>query len=348
MGLFFEKYLPKTDRQALYDHPFHRFYQSLKALSNRAINRELKGITGRVASAENHLLYERILKIFIRDWQLDFEKASFIGMGVGDGSLDTHRKVTIGNKHYFEKVYFNYYRDLQTAQWFQKYIYELIEDEITAPPIRKTYRGTLLTVAYYDYLKLAKLEKETRKSRLLQFSKDLYLFSCSHESYLANLEPPGYIKNFRDHFIYRWNIDLAEAVLLKEGIEANHFEELLNRSECVLTHGDINEGNGYKNGVLIDWDLAGIYPVGFDPAYIYFRLPIKSEKDIGSWLEEHYGAVILEEDWDDFERNFIYFLFVFSAKRFDMGRFEQLERQLIEKLKTYKIESTLLLKDIEE
>ncbi len=302
---------------------------------------ELKRMAGSVRTAENHEYYEKLLKAFVPDWRVDIKKAKFTGKGRSGSNLNTYRKVVIGNKPYFEKVYFNSRSDLQTVQWFQEHIYELIKDKINAPHIHKTCRGELLTIVYFDYLELAKLKKDTRERRLVQFSKDLYCISCENKSCLAKLEPPDSIKDFRNHSRYTRKVHFAVAKLIEQGMNMKlvegAFEELITHSKHVLTHADINEGNGSKNAVLIDWDHFGLFPIGFDPALIYYRVHLRNKPvdNFTGWLEKHYKLIIAEEDWSDFERNFTYFLFVFAIKYFEGGQFKIIEQQLIEKLTKY-------------
>jgi hypothetical protein len=314
---------------------FKHFHKFLKDLTIRVLEHGLKRITNNLADSGNHKYYEIILKTLIPIWQIDIKEAKFIGVGIGDGSLDTHRKVTIGNKLYFEKVHFNSYQDLQKVQWFQNHIYELIKDKIKVPRVQKTYRGKLLTIVYYDYFNLTKLGNKSKESSLIQFSKALYQISCMNKSDLDELELPESIKGFKNHFQYQRNITLAGAELAKHGIDLKAIEKLVEHSKCVLTHGDLNEGNGYKKEALIDWDLFGIYPIGFDPAYIYFRLPVKNNLKVMNWLKQHYSNVVSEKDWSTFERNFIYFLFIFSIYRFDKEPYSYIEQELIENLKYY-------------
>ncbi len=310
-------------------------YKSLKDLTIRVLEHGLKRITNNIANRNKHKYYEKILRTLIPNWQINIKEAKFIGVGIGDGSLDTHRKVTIGNKTYFEKVHFNSYQDLRKVQWFQNHIYALIEDKIKVPRIQKTYRGKLLTIVYYDYFNLTKLENKTKENSLIQFSKALYRISCTNEANLDESELPESINGFKNHFQYQRNITLAGAEMAKQGIDMKTIEKSVEHSKCVLTHGDLNEGNGYKKDVLIDWDLFGIYPIGFDPAYIYFRLPVKNNKKVVYWLEKHYSDVVSEEDWSIFERNFVYFLFIFSIYRFDREPYKSIKQELIENIKYY-------------
>jgi thiamine kinase-like enzyme len=333
------KILQKTGIYVQYFPTSKQIYDFLKGKPLQIRKYELNRIVATQKLADNHKQYEKLLKAFIPDWQIEIKEAQFTGNGFSPSNLNTYRKVTTGDKLYFEKVYFNDHRSLQAVQWFQKYIYDLIKDEIKAPSIQKIFRGELLTIVYYDYISIAELGEETEERSLIQFSIILYNISCAYESYLRKLAFPDLIRNFKNNnHTYRRHINKAKTRLQEEDINIKSFQKSLDHSKCILTHSDIHERNGFKKGILIDWDFFGIYPVGFDPAMIYYRrMKHKKVKNYHcvNWLREHYRTAILEEDWRDFERNFIYCLFVFSIKLFNKGLFKSIERQLIEKLKYY-------------
>jgi hypothetical protein len=311
-----------------------QFYESLKYKPSNVKTYELKRMANYAGNAGNHKFYERLLKAFVPNWEVNIANAAFIGKGIGESSLDTYRKVKIKDEHYFEKIYFNNHLSVKHVQLFQTHLFRLVKDKIKVPRIKKTYSGELLTIVYYDYFILNELAELKKENRLIQFSKDLYRISCRNESYLKKLELPDSIKDFRQRTRFEENTLAVKARLLKQNIDANYFEDLLDRSKYIVTHGDLHGGNIYKNGILIDWDFFGIYPIGLDPAYIYFRLIIKHNKNYNAsdWLKKHYSAVVTEADWNDLERNFMYILFMFSIRYFEKGQFKPFEQQLIKNL----------------
>jgi hypothetical protein len=311
------------------------FYKSLKYQPAGVKIHVLRRIASTVRDAENHGFYEELLKAFVPNWQVNITKAVFMGKGAGECDLNVYRKVRIENKLYFEKIYFTDYPSFKHIQFFQAHIYKLIQKKIKVPYIRKIYSGELLTIVYYDYLVLNELEVEKQENRLIQFSKYFYHISCENASCLKKLELPDSIKNFRKRFKYRNNILSAKARLSEKNIETEIYEKSLSRSKHIFTHGDLHEDNSFKQAVLVDWDNCGIYPLGFEPAYMYYCLMLKNNKrgNVINWLRKHYMDTVLKEDWRDFEQNFTYLLFVFSMKLFEEGRFKTTEQRLIKNLK---------------
>jgi thiamine kinase-like enzyme len=331
--------LQRTGIYIQYFPTSRHIYDFLKDKPLQIREYELRRITATLRVADNHKQYEKLLKAFIPGWQIEIKKAQFVGKGIGDSSLNTYRKVLVGDKRYFEKVYFNAHQHLQTVRWFEKHIYDMIKDEITVPLIQKSFHGELITTVYYDYFDLINVREETIEHHLIWFSKVLYDISCRYSSTLKKLAPPDSIRNFRNHPAYRnyKKMYSAHARLLKQGIDLKSIEQGIDQSKCILTHGDINKKNAFENAILIDWDSFGIFPIGLDPAFIYYCLAIDKSKRTNSlaWLKKHYCNIITERDWREFERNFTYFFYIFSLNRFDQGKFGHLEQQLIKNLKEY-------------
>ncbi len=334
-----KKYSQRAGIQIQYLPAPKRFYHSLQNRPVPVKHYEVKRITYYARSVGNHKYYEKLLKAFVPNWPTDVKGAKFIGKGLGESGINTYRTVTIGNKAYFEKVYFNSHHSLQAVQWFQNHIHHLIKEQVNVPLVQKTYRGELITIVYYSYIEHTKLKAEAIESGLIQFSQDLYRISDKNKSYLTKLELPDRIKDFRNHSAYqkRKKFYSADTKLSEQGIDMESAEELISCSKRVLTHGDINKKNSFKNGVLIDWDSFGLFPIGLDPAFIYYHIHLKKKKEanINEWLKEHYQDVVSEKDWSDFERNFMYFLYVFSIKRFAKGQVEHKEQRLVNLLKKY-------------
>jgi hypothetical protein len=313
------------------------FYNYINSQSKNDRESELKRITNALRITKDHSTYEKFLKAFVPNWEVKIANSAFIGRGIGESSLNTYRRVEIEDKCYFEKIYFNRHLSVKHVQLFQTHLFRLVKDKIKVPRIQKTYCGELLTIVYFDYFILNELPEVKKENRLIQFSKDLYRISCRNETYLKKLELPDSVKDFRLRTRFQENTRSVKARLLKQNIDATYFEALLDRSKYIITHGDLHGGNIYKGGILIDWDFYGIYPIGLDPAYIYFRLIIKDNKkyNASDWLKKHYGAVVTEADWSGLERNFMYILFIFSIRYFEKGQFESFEQQLIKKLRYY-------------
>ncbi len=298
---------------------------------------ELNRLSQAIALGRDHNYYNTLLNKFVPQWTpAQIGKAKFIGEGYGGGSLNAYRHVYIDGKDYFEKVYFNKHIDFKKTTWFQDHVAELIREAISFPKIQKTYSGELISITYFDYLKLEGLQ-QANLNNLIVWSKTLYTLSEKYADRLRKIEKPSHITDFNQHHQYKKYRQSAAQKLQEKALAAQRFEKLAADSKYVLTHGDLQKNNAYKPRILLDWDSFGFYPVGLEPAFLFFRHVFKEQlkENPGDWLYKNYRAAIQEEDWKDFERNFVYFLFVFAMELFLIQQNKTLEEALIKKLKSY-------------
>lgn len=278
---------------------------------------EIKRITKTVAAFQDHKFYDAFLRLYIPEWNGKYQSAEFFGKGMGESSLDSYRKVKIDNTYFYEKVYFNNYPELNTVNWFAENVFPYLENEIKTANPAFYYAGDELTVLYFPFLDLKPIEDAYIEDTLIGFSKKLY--KASNEIDISNLikKTPEDLKDFKKHFLYLRNIKVAKKIFKDAGIDYIKVEEEIYHSQKILTHGDINEGNAFKNDILIDWDSFGLFPLGLEVAYLYYRVHLRLRNEhivhYKDWLYKHYKDVVVENDWSRFERNYSYFLFIFTC-----------------------------------
>lgn len=313
------------------------FYAYLKRQPQLLKEFELNQLSYAIALGRDHKYYNSLLHKFIPQWlPAQIDSAKFVGEGYGGGSLNAYRHVQIKGEDLFEKVYFNNLIDFKKTTWFQENIAELIHEEISFPKIKKIYSGELISIAYFDYLTLDRV-KHASSEELIAISKILYTLSEKHSARLTKMEKPARITNFGYHPQYEKYRESASQKLHEKALDSQQFEKLASASKHVLTHGDLQKTNAYKKRILLDWDAFGFYPVGLEPAFLFFRRVFKEgeKENPSTWLYKNYQAEIKEKDWKDFERNFIYFLFVFSMELFLIEQKEKLEEILLKKMRNY-------------
>lgn len=310
------------------------FFPPQRILSPEHIVKDLKiaGTNRRKYDIQNHTLkllqlkaekeYNQFLKICIPSWDINIAKSQFLqqkGYGIGVSSLPAFRKIKTKNELWFEKVYFSDHPDLQRNIFFYNHIYPLLKEKLQIPKLQKLISGEWLSIVYFDFLKLQKIEKtEELIQEMIAVSLILYQKSKKYQEEISQLSFPAFIQDFTTHFEYQKNKKLAEKELLKYNISFDEIEEEINQSFKVLTHGDIFHTNIFQNKTLIDWDNFGIYPIGFDVAALYYRLLWRNQvdKDFEKWLINNYKNKIDSIHWKVFKRNSFFFLFVFTQKLF--------------------------------
>lgn len=296
---------------------------------------ELKKVTDALGSAGHQKIYNDLLQQFVPEWPKTIQKSEFIGSGIGRNSLNTYRKVTLEDGIYFEKIFFTSDPGLQSLTWFYHTLYEPLKGHIKIPKLKMQYRGEILTIVYYEFLKLSPLPKARREKELVNFSK--YLYKTSIKLDIKDLKIPDFLKNFAgNHNVYKKNRPMVKTKLAENNWPISVIEERIKTAKHVLTHGDINHRNAFCDKVLIDWDDFGIYPIGFDPALTYYYRLKRNEvhDDFTAWLKVNFAGSIHEEDWADFMRNSVYFLYVFGQSvLFTQNRYSSLEKKLLKSLK---------------
>ena len=302
-------------------------------------NYELNKVSKSIQVANNHSFYQSLLRKFVPDWDIKIEAAQFIfGAGMGASSLDCYRRVNINGNSYFEKVYFSEHDDLKRIKWFHLNAYNSISRfGITAPALHNLFEGKAFVITYFQFLDLLPLVHSEVEENFISISKKLYLASLEEHSIKDGNDIPEYVKSFQSHFEYKNKLAEAKHKLTGHGVDFQEFEKAVKASKLIFTHGDIQEKNAFKNSMIIDFDTFGIYPIGFDVAFCCFRLLItdKIQNLVPEWLENNFKKDIKVDDWEQFDRNFTFFLFVFLATYFKRESYTYLEERLAEKIKYY-------------
>lgn len=284
----------------------------------------LKRITDNIRIANNHKLYNKVLKRYIPTWDNHLTSAVFIGNGVGEYSFNTFRKVYFENRRYFEKIYFNNTHDLAKIEWFSNYIYPLLKNSINVARLHRVVKGDVITIVYFEFAELSPLPATRLTPVSFEFSREL--IRLSNEDSLKKLAAtaPAYFKDYKLHAYYRGNISLATK-LMKElsynALSPESIENIIKLQPLVVTHGDIQRTNLFSNNYLIDWDSFGFYPLGLEAAYIICKFDVHSSgggvvstsNDLQTVLLENYSGVICSDQWKCFELCVFYFFFIFIA-----------------------------------
>lgn len=300
---------------------------------------ELIKITKRIRQKNNHSYYNAILKKMVPKWNIHPENPIFIGdNGRGSGSLNTYRMIDIKGKTFFEKIYFKSHQNIENIRHFQEVVYPLIEKEIAAPQIKYFYEGPLLVITYSEYMELVPYPPSEIESHVIQLSKELYKISANYKINTKLETLPSTVRDYKKNARPIKNFKLARAKLNQSGIDTQLLEKRVQQSKRVLTHGSIHNRNVLQGRILIDWDKLGYYPLGFEQAYLYYRLlPIKEktrkrDKSLIGWLKLHFGDTVSPDDWQDFELNFMYFLLAYGTEYFKKNNYKKLENELIKNI----------------
>lgn len=301
---------------------------------------ELKIFTEYFLTLKSNKKYDEFLKTLCPSLNLNYDSAHFLEMlpneGVGLSSLGVFRKLNVSNEYFFEKIYLSLHPALKKVEFFHHSVTPYLKQDINSPKIRHIFKGNYITVVYYDFFDLKKInDTALLTDEIINTTLMLYNLSTKNNRILNIPVIPKDLKDFNTHFEYRKQRPFAKKLLEKNEISIVDWEEKIKITKRILTHGDIYKTNIYCNNTLVDWDTFGYFPLGFDPAFSFERLLVegKINENIDEWLENYEGK-ILKEDWEAFCNNFSFFTFVFLAHSFHKNNYPSLKNSLINMLQS--------------
>lgn len=273
--------------------------------------------------------YNSLLGYLVPDWdKTKIQKARFIGTGKSRGNINTYRKIFVEETPFFEKVFLKSRTDIVGLTTYKNILYPGLTKEITIPKIYQIKEGEALYIVNYQYLDLVKLAPGEEERSIVEISRVLYQWT-NHATIPLEIKKN---KDYRTHWGFIPFLKEAQSNLLNTSEEIESIDSLINNSPVVLTHGDLHRGNVYQNKTVTDWDDWGFFPIGLEPAIIYFYLVagkhITKVEGYKDWVSRNYRSFIEERDWAVFERNFLYFLYLISFRSKKMDYFERFNTRL--------------------
>src|SRR5690554_5687091 len=310
-----------------------KVYESIKSKPLLQQEKSLNEFTKYILKTGDVDYYQRLLQTLVPTLSIDVASACFVGNGIGGSSLNTFRKVSTNKQDYFEKIYFNSSKDFKRIHWLHENILNMMKGTFVVPNLKNYFVGDLVTITYFEYLSLTPLDGIENEQNCIQFSRLLYGITEKNRKEFQKMIVPDYLLSFKNHFQYAKNIES-----IKKSLNFKVFlrlEKRVEESKRVLTHGDIQKTNAYKDLTLIDWDTFGFFPIGFEVAFVFYRLLVdgKDEMDFKNWLEVNYKAFIKDEDWESFIFNSHFFLFVFGFQFFQNNNLIDFKTDLFKRLK---------------
>lgn len=225
------------------------------------------------------------------------KRVEFVGKaGLGSNTLDSYRKVeTLDCQWMFEKVYKVKSDDFISLNFYLKYAYPVLSESFNVPGAR-IVEGSKGAVVYFDWINgMAKMNK---KNILNLYSRFL---DCALKVSVCSSECCGVVTDFTRVPMYKNGLKSLALLIHKnspsketdfiliKGLES-YFRDLP-VSERVFSHGDWAPTNIYENDTIVDFDSCGMYPVGYDLAYLssrflYFESFHKMEVGVGDVLNK--------------------------------------------------------------
>lgn len=260
---------------------------------------ELK-ILGYVYSCyEQHEAYERLLAAFDSvtpvSVRQETEKASFIGSGSGDSTLNCYRALKMtgrvaGDARQFEKVYRRRDNDdLERVKALNAFFGpSLSSGQLFMPRIIEIREGSELAIIYSRLTPGARISKSqavVAGGAAVRMLMALPVQMVPLDSVLRRPHP----QYINAHTITRdWIAGTAPQHLSEFDAITDWVEQKCPR---FLAHGDLHRKNILASGAMLDWDSCGIYPIGYDPGLILARgFGGRTVDELESDLIDHFGG----------------------------------------------------------
>ena len=192
----------------------------------------------------------------------DLADARFVGSGLGMWNLTNYRTGLVDGQPVFEKIYLLNSLSWRKLLWAHSEVFPKLDMKPETPPLLWQSQGDWLAAAYFPFHPdVRPLPTSRVLSVALSFQKTVAEFRWTGE------DPD--ICDFRRDPIYQAHRKRLRGVLARGGADPRHIELA---ETCFLqpgmprrfTHGDLTPGNVLSDGTILDLDLCGYYPVGYE------------------------------------------------------------------------------------
>lgn len=304
------------------------FYKHIAVLPLEKQLKDLQKILAITHLSDDHQLYQEFLKTFIPDWNLQLTQTRAVAK---NSSESFKRIVKTSETKFFEKLYMIDEPSLAVNCWFEGHIAPLFAQNFQIPKLQNRFSGELLSIFYYEWLDLTPIPEEFMEEKLIGYSKKLLKLSFIDEENLLQIQWPKILLNYEKLF---GNYQQSLQKLADSGVNTTELLKKISTGPYALTHGDLHPQNAFDHNVLLDWDNFGYYPVGIDAAYLFDFFVTKKQRlrNPLTWVKKHYGTMI-HPDFEAFQRNFLFFLFLNIQMRPDKDQFADFEKQISKILK---------------
>ena len=312
----------------------NHLYNELSKQHAAVQRHELKKFSEKAKVANNHTLYDNILKKYVPEWDNSYTSPLFIGSGQGEFNINVYRKMSYNNSLHFEKIYFTNSYSLMRMEWFYKHIYPIVKDELKTSKLYKITRGKVISIANFEYLDLKYYHKHEWESAFYEVSKKLIHLS-KHTRELCK-QAPDFLKDYTLHDDYKKNIKVTKKTikeLTENRLSSKKINEVIKTGPLVFSHGDIYDMNVFSGNYFIDWDSFGFFPLGFETAAI---LILTKQSPCFTDLEEtvikEYKNIVNADLWDSFMLNCWYFYLVFMVIQPNNESYRNLQKSIMSKI----------------
>lgn len=280
---------------------------------------ELRFLSLFLVLAERHDTYHALLRH--HDPALDpvgrDSVQRFAGAGLGTGALGGCRRITGVDGDVFEKIYVRRSPIGRNIVFFYDRLFPQVRQVVDLPALRLLNPGDRLLqslVAFHDLSGL----RPAPLARRLDIIARLAALDTPLPPAAARASLHGDFE--RRHWMRRGRETLLSVLSGRDGIAGAdpldaRLEALIRvarQAPRYFSHGDLSNSNVFETGLVIDWDVCGRLPFGWDAAWLMRR---RLQEDSLARADAVFDEALRQGgDRDDVHRFcFLFFLMLFHA-----------------------------------
>lgn len=294
---------------------YPRYFEARMKLISRPVSWDLLKKYSDIAKYYNdHEYYANLIGSFCEINNPPMIKfAEFVGSGNGNFSLNSYRKVcTYSDMFFFEKVYKANSDDLYKLIFFHKFIMPLTGNLIKTPAC-KIYQGKFGSIVHFDWVdcadNFANADVLATYRDFEHAAKNIKIINISINDIFCDFTRDPSYKNALECGV-RWlnkekSVEDVNLLFRVQKILMSYPSD-----ERFFAHGDLGQCNYTAEGVFLDFDRCGLYPYGYDLAYMLSKANFKEISPLTQ-------IIITEMDDCTFfnQLSLLFFSFVFFSRR---------------------------------
>lgn len=239
--------------------------------------------------------YRNVLTSFDPDLRLpDLKEARFYGQGLAGDCLASYRRGELSGRRVFEKIYRNDSTALRKNLWFYQDVLPSMASRPHVPDLVKIAKGARLSALYFDFI-----DNFTPAPEAVLLEELSRFCTLAFENQVGQRVVP--LLDFRNQEIYLNARKKLSELLVRSGRSVDDLEaieHLISGAEFPkhLSHGDLSVFNVDRTGIIIDWDMCGYAPVGYDIAIVmHTMMTFTKISDVREFVDRYvplYGPTI--------------------------------------------------------
>lgn len=245
-----------------------------------------------------------------------FSSRSFAGTGRSSGALQGYRRIRGPKSDLFEKIFIREIDMGANGVFFYREVLPTVAELVRTPALRHLSDGAVLTQTLVDHIDIGQTtpagypERMQIAMRLAEAGTPLPADPDARAHHTDFELRPRYFMG--REMLIELLLAAHEPVQPRDALAARmeRLAAVVRASPRHFCHGDLSSVNVFAGGMVVDWDMCGVLPFGWDQSWISMRrLPSQTLEGADQIFDAHMRR---GDRCDDSRRFcFLFFLMVF-------------------------------------